>query len=116
MTICILKFKWITFQTFPEWNSAFLEPLEEHKLPAPLEGLLLEDVTEILLVSEERVQGTLLKVNPTKAAGLDMIPNWLLKEHADILAFPITEILNASYRKMADVSPVPKKTPVLDLI
>lgn len=52
-----------------------------------------------------------------------MIPNWLLKEYADILALPITEILNASYRqqrlpsvwKMADVSPVPKKKLVLDL-
>ena len=55
MTICVVKLMWITFQTFPEWNSVFLEPLEEYKLPAPLEGLLLEDVTEILLVSGECV-------------------------------------------------------------
>ena len=102
---------------------AFLEPLEEYKLATPLERLPPEDIPEILSVSEERVQRTLLKINPTKATGPDMIPNWLLKEYADILALPITEILNASYRqqrlpsvwKMADVSPVPKKKLVLDL-
>ena len=56
-------------------NSAFLEPLEEYKLAAPLERLPLEDIREILSVSEERVQRPLLKINPTKAAGRDMTPN-----------------------------------------
>ena len=53
----------------------------------------------------------------------DNMPNWLLKEYSDILAFPITHILNASYQeqwlpaiwKMANVPPLPKKKPVLDL-
>ena len=92
-------------------------------MTTPLERLPPKDIPEILSVSEERVQGTLLKINPTDAAGPDMIPKWLLKEYADILALPITEILNASYRqqrlpsvwKMADVSRVPKKKLVLDL-
>ena len=76
-------------------NSAFLEPLEKYKLPAPLESLPTEVIPKIPCVSEKRVKRTLLKVNLTKAATPDMIPNWLLKEYADILAFPITEILNA---------------------
>ena len=76
-------------------NSAFLEPLEKYKLPAPLEILPTEDIPKIPCVSEKRVKRTLLKVNHTKAATRDMIPNWLLKEYAVILAFPITEILDA---------------------
>ena len=75
-------------------------------------------------VSEERVQKVLANLNQSKASGPDSVPNWLLKEYSDILAFPITQILNASYReqrlptiwKMADVPPLPKKKPVLDLI
>lgn len=98
-------------------NSAFLEPLEEYEFPALLEHLPQEDILEILRVSEESIQRTLPKVNPTKAIGLDTILNWLLMEFADILAFPITEILNVSYSqqrlpsvwKMANVSPVTKK-------
>ena len=40
-----------------------------------------------------------------------MIPNWLLKEYADILAFPITEILNAlSVWKMPMSHPCRKET------
>ena len=75
--------------------------------------------SKFLTVSEERVQ----KVLGPEASGPDNVPNWLLKEYSDILAFPITQILNASYReqrlptiwKMADVPPLPKKKPVLDL-
>lgn len=86
-------------------------------MPALLEHLPQEDILEILRVSEESIQRTFPKVNPTRAIGLDTILNWLLKEFADILAFPITEILNVSYSqqrlppvwKMANVSPVTKK-------
>ena len=35
-------------------NSAFLEPLKEHKLPALLEHLPQEDILEILRVSESQ--------------------------------------------------------------
>ena len=94
-------------------NSAFLEPLEKYKLPAPMESLPTEDIPKILCVSEKRVKRTLLKVNPTKAATPDMIPNWLLKEYADILAFPITEILNAlSVWKMPMSHPCRKRNQV----
>ena len=82
-----------------------------------------EDTPKFLTVSEERVQKVLANLNQSKASGPDSVPNWLLKEYSDILAFAITQILNASYReqrlptiwKMADVPPLPKKKPVLDL-
>ena len=61
--------------------------------------------------------------NPMKACGPDRTPSWLLKEYCDLMAYPITEILNASYAeqrlptiwKMADVTPLPKKKPVVDI-
>ena len=55
-------------------NSAFLEPLEKYKLPAPLESLPTEDIPKILCASEKRVKRALLKVNATKAATPHMIP------------------------------------------
>ena len=104
-------------------NSAFLEPLQAYKLNEPLAHFPLEDTPKFLTVSEERVQKVLANLNQSKASGPDNVLNWLLKEYSDILAFPITQILNASYReqrlptiwKMADVSSLPKKKPVLDL-
>ena len=95
--------------------SAFLEPLQVYKLHEPLVHFPLEDTTKFLTVSEERVQKVLASLNQSKASGPDNVPNWLLKEYSDILAFPITQILNASYReqrlptiwKMADVPPSP---------
>ena len=62
-------------------------------------------------------------LNQSKASGADNVPNWLFKEYSDILALTIMQILNASYReqrlptiwKMADVPPLPKKKPMLNL-
>ena len=104
-------------------NSAFLEPLEVYKLHESLARIPLEDTPKFLTVSEERVQRVLANLNQSKASGPDNVPNWLLKEYSDILAFPITHILNASYReqrlpaiwKMANVPPLPKEKPALDL-
>ena len=55
-----------------------------------------------------------------KSCGPDNIPNWLLREYADLIAFPVCRILNASFKeqrlprswKLADVTPLPKKKPV----
>ena len=75
-----------------------------------------------LEVSEDRVYRTLNSLNSTKACGPDCIPNWLLKEYAELLVVPVTRILNFSYKeqrlpcvwKLADVSPLPKKKPVME--
>ena len=52
-----------------------------------------------LVVSVESVRKKLSKLNPCKANGPDNIPGWLLKENADILAGPVSDILNYSYRE-----------------
>ena len=104
-------------------NSALLEPLEEYRLASALLPLPLEESPEFLEVSEDRVYRTLNSLNPAKACGPDRIPNWLLKEYAELLAVPVTRILNFSYKeqrlpcvwKLADVSPLPKKKPVKEI-
>ena len=105
-------------------NVTFLEPLEEYRLPKALSHLPLDDeLAEFPEVSESRIQTTLAKLNPSKACGPDGIPNWLLKDYAELLAFPITKIINASFKaqripriwKLADVSPLPKTKPVKNL-
>ena len=103
--------------------SAFLEPLEACRLREPLARIPLEDEPEFLCVTEERVLKMLSKLHLRKASGPDNVPNWLLKEYSDILALPITQILNTFFKeqrlptiwKMADVTPLPKKKPVLNL-
>ena len=79
-------------------KTALLEPLEEYRLPTPLEFLPMETDTtpEILRVDKRRVQKVLSRLNPGKVCGPDRIPNWLLKEYSDAVAFPVKEILNAS--------------------
>ena len=65
----------------------------------------------------------LCSLNPTKAEGPDGVPAWLLKENADCLAEPITDILNCSFRegclppsgKRADIVPIPKEKPVKEV-
>ena len=99
-------------------NAALLKPLEEYKLPAPLEQVPLEsDSPEILRVSEQPMQRTLDVLNPRKACEPDRTSSWLLKGYCDLVAFPIMEILTASYTeqrlptfwKMADVTTLPKR-------
>ena len=99
-------------------NAALLKPLEEYKLPAPLEQVPLEsDSPEILRVSEQPMQRTLDVLNPRKACEPDRTSSWLLKGYCDLVAYPIMEILTASYTeqrlptfwKMADVTTLPKR-------
>ncbi len=72
-------------------NKAFLEPLDEYRLPKTLDKVPIENENaEFPEVSEWRVQTTLSRLNPSKAGGPDGIPNWLLKDYSELLAFPIT--------------------------
>ncbi len=74
-------------------------------------------------VSESYVLNELRRLSSNKASGPDGIPNWLLKEYADILSHPITSTLNSSFAeqrlpapwKNADVIPVPKEKPINDI-
>lgn len=56
----------------------------------------MEESPDIPHVTESRVERILAKLNPSKVSGPDQIRNWLLKEYSDLVAFPVTEILNAS--------------------
>ena len=73
-------------------NQAFLEPLEEYHPTQPVTKFPVEeDSPELLEVSELRVIKLLVSLNPSKACGPDNIPNWLLKEYAELLAFPVSK-------------------------
>ena len=102
-------------------NSAFLEPTKSFQrlesVPSNSEDL------SPLTLPVPAVLSALKKLNPQKAAGPDGVPNWLLKEYAEILARPVTSVLNSSFAekrcppswKMADMVPVPKQKPVTDI-
>ncbi len=102
-------------------NSAFLEPTKSFKRLESLPSHK-EDVSPLTL-PEPAVLSALKKLNPRKAAGPDGVPNWLLKEFAEILAHPVTSVLNSSFAKqrcppswkLADLVPVPKQKPVTDI-
>ena len=65
----------------------------------------------------------LREIDCARAGGPDDLPNWVLKEYADILAAPIAEILNTPFSeckvprawKIADVSPLPKAPTIGDI-
>ena len=76
-----------------------------------------------LKVTTDAVFQKLSTLSPYKAHGADRIPNWILKENADLISQPVSDILNCSYRKCrlpqswkeANVVPVPKQKPVKDV-
>ena len=51
------------------------------------------------MVTRDAVYKKLLKLNPKKAHGPDGIPSWLLKENADLLAGPVSDIINCLYQE-----------------
>ena len=101
-------------------NEAFLEPMQPFR---PLECPPVTNEVQSVFVTEPYVLNELRRLTCNKATGADGIPNWLLKEYADILSYPITSVLNSSFAeqclptrwKNADVIPVPKKKPVNDI-
>ena len=108
-------------------NDAFLSPMSDF-VPLlsnfqPVQGPANDSVATPLIVSSYSVYKKLSTLNSTKAQGLDNIPAWLLKENADLLANPVLDILNSSYRegclppcwKTADIVPIPKKNPPKDM-
>ena len=71
-------------------------------------------------VNELSVFKKLSSLNPSKATGPDGIPAWLLKENSDLLAQPIADIINLSFKdarlpqswKDAHIVPIPKQKPI----
>ena len=103
-------------------NSAFLDPMKaSQNITTPPSSN--DDLTPPLMLSEVDVLSALTKLNSRKAGGPDGIPCWVLKEYSDVLAHPITAILNSSFAeqkcpgqwKMANIVPIPKEKPVKDI-
>ena len=77
----------------------------------------------LLPVTEFSAFKMLATLNARKATGPDGIPAWLLKENPYILASPVADIINCSYKearlpelwKKADITPIPKHKPVRDI-
>ena len=98
-------------------NASLLEPLQEYNpLDPSTVNLPGEELDVIPEVSVERVYTHLSRLNKYKAPGPDGLSNWLFKEYAEILAEPVANILNSSFKdqslprvwKLADVCPLPK--------
>ncbi len=71
------------------------------------------------IITPAAVEKVLKSVRTHKASGLDQILNWILRDHASLLAGPVCSIFNASAAqatlpsiwKAADVIAIPKTTP-----
>lgn len=83
-------------------NSSFLSPMEKFE-PLSSNPISLPTIPdsseEIIFLTEMTTFKKLSSLNPSKAQGPDGIPGWLLKESADLLAMPVCDVINSSYRE-----------------
>ena len=103
-------------------NKAFVSVMEDY---SPLTDSVRVDMDDDqpISVTEYSVARKLREISCARAGGPDDLPNWVLREFADILAAPIAEILNTSFSeckvprawKIADVPPLPKAPTVNDI-
>ena len=71
----------------------------------------------------EEVRNNLIKIDTKKAIGPDYLPNWILRDFADVLAGPVASIYNSSIAqatvptiwKSADIVPLPKVNPLTEI-
>ncbi len=97
-------------------NEAFISTMKDYSTDSVQ---VAKDDDEPISVTEQAVIKKLLAVNTSRAGGPDDLYNWVLKQFADILAEPITDILNTSFSeskvwKLADIAPLPKGTTISD--
>jgi len=106
-------------------NNALLSLLQHYEPISEFTGTVaLEENPVFLELSAHQVYNNLQHLNKFKAWGPDGLPNWVLKEYAVLLAQPVSDILNASYKeqklpclpvwKLADITPLPKVKQVSD--
>ena len=96
-------------------NEAFVSVMQDYS-PLTEDVCVTSEDDEPLTVTESTVARKLRAVSTFRAGGPDDLPNWVLREYADILASPIADILNTSFRectvprawRLADVPPLPK--------
>ena len=78
---------------------------------------------QIPSVTTEMITKQLRSISSHKAAGPDNIPSWVLKDFADILALPVSMLINESFKKeqlpliwkCANITPLPKSLTVNDI-
>ena len=58
-----------------------------------------EELPDAFSISEDVTLLALQRVKTNKTTGPDNIPAWVLKDHANILAAPLTAIFNSSLRE-----------------
>ena len=94
--------------------SAHIPPLNYNELPSYLPAK-----SPPPLLQPWDVYSELMKVNPTKSGGPDLIPAKIIREFAYELSVPLTDILNLSFAegivptqwKKGIVVPIPKQSP-----
>ena len=105
-----------------EINLAFLEPQKNYlKLSSTCKINTLSH--QIPSVTTEMITKQLRSISSHKAAGPDNIPSWVLKDFADILALPVSMLINESFKweqlpliwKCANITPLPKSSTVNDI-
>ena len=82
-----------------------------------------EELPDAYCISVDVTLLALQRVKTNKSTGPDNIPASVLKDHANILAAPLTAIFNSSLRegvlpnewKMANVIPLPKTKPMISV-
>ena len=77
-------------------NEAFFSVMQGYASLTQNVLVTLED-NDPLSVTEVTVARKLRAVSTSRAEGQNNLPNWVLKEYADILASPIADILNNSF-------------------
>ena len=104
-------------------NTAFIEPMQNVQALQSPPSCEFESTPDALNVIEFDVFRALKNLSTSKASVSDGIPNWLLREYAEILAYQITSILNRSFTeqklphswKVADIVPIPKQQLIDDI-
>ena len=95
--------------------SEHLPRLDRYNEAFDVDGQLPDEYVIVLTTTLQALR----KIKTNKATGPDNVPAWILKNHANILAGPLTAIFNNSLRegiipktwKSANVIPVPKVNP-----
>ena len=73
--------------------------------------LPIKNESQLFIVSQYDVRKILSCSSVNKAAGIDQIPAKILKEAADVLAYPLSEIINL----LVKLSTFPKKCKIAKL-
>ena len=93
-------------------NQAFMNIMKDYQ-PLTDSVRTTSEGDQPITVTETSVGKKLRAISTSRTSGPDDLPNWVLKEYSDILAVPITDILNTSFAecrvprawKIADVPP-----------